>query len=85
MFMNDGTRGHFMSQLARPCTPVFLISFISSLVTFPNPINAFIFSFISWLGPEAVRAINVFYYLTYEGSVDLDAVNDHVMLEVRKI
>ena len=34
------------------------------------------------LGPEAVRATNVFYYLTYEGSVDLDSINDPVMLEV---
>jgi len=33
-------------------------------------------------GPEAVRATNVFYYLTYEGSVDLESINDPVMLEV---
>jgi hypothetical protein len=33
-------------------------------------------------GPEAVRATNVFYYLTYEGSVDLDAIADPVMREV---
>ncbi|XP_054730540.1 neurobeachin isoform X2 [Anastrepha obliqua] len=32
-------------------------------------------------GPEAIRATNVFYYLTYEGSVDLDAINDPVMRE----
>ncbi|XP_073832382.1 A kinase anchor protein rugose isoform X3 [Musca autumnalis] len=32
-------------------------------------------------GPEAVRATNVFYYLTYEGSVDLDAIADPVMRE----
>ncbi|XP_047370718.1 neurobeachin isoform X4 [Vespa velutina] len=32
-------------------------------------------------GPEAVRATNVFYYLTYEGSVDLDAITDSVMRE----
>ncbi|CAG7818805.1 unnamed protein product [Allacma fusca] len=32
-------------------------------------------------GPEAVRATNVFYYLTYEGSVDLESINDPVMLE----
>ncbi|KZC14375.1 Neurobeachin, partial [Dufourea novaeangliae] len=30
-------------------------------------------------GPEAVRATNVFYYLTYEGSVDLDTITDPVM------
>lgn len=35
-------------------------------------------------GPEAVRATNVFYYLTYEGSVDLDAIQDPVMREVRE-
>lgn len=33
-------------------------------------------------GPEAVRATNVFYYLTYEGSVDLDSITDPVMMEV---
>ncbi|XP_075235222.1 A kinase anchor protein rugose [Lycorma delicatula] len=32
-------------------------------------------------GPEAVRASNVFYYLTYEGSVDMDAIIDSVMRE----
>lgn len=33
------------------------------------------------IGPEAVRATNVFYYLTYEGSVDLDTITDPVMRE----
>lgn len=33
-------------------------------------------------GPEAVRATNVFYYLTYEGSVDLENMKDQVMKEV---
>jgi hypothetical protein len=33
-------------------------------------------------GPEAIRATNVFYYLTYEGSVDLESISDPVMLEV---
>ncbi|XP_055933664.1 neurobeachin-like isoform X4 [Argiope bruennichi] len=32
-------------------------------------------------GPEAVRATNVFYYLTYEGSVDLENMKDLVMKE----
>ncbi|XP_055712579.1 neurobeachin isoform X2 [Phlebotomus papatasi] len=32
-------------------------------------------------GPEAVRATNVFYYLTYEGSVELDTIADPVMRE----
>ncbi|XP_043268536.1 neurobeachin isoform X4 [Venturia canescens] len=32
-------------------------------------------------GPEAVRATNVFYYLTYEGSVELDTITDLVMKE----
>ncbi|XP_050512606.1 neurobeachin isoform X2 [Diabrotica virgifera virgifera] len=32
-------------------------------------------------GPEALRATNCFYYLTYEGSVDLDAIQDKVMRE----
>jgi hypothetical protein len=41
-----------------------------------------VFSFPS--GPEAVRATNVFYYLTYEGSVDLESIADPVMKEVSK-
>ncbi|XP_053598524.1 neurobeachin isoform X2 [Microplitis demolitor] len=32
-------------------------------------------------GPEAVRATNVFYYLTYEGSVDLESIGDPVIRE----
>ena len=28
------------------------------------------------LGPEAIRAVNVFYYLTYEGNVNLDSITD---------
>ena len=36
-------------------------------------------------GPEAVRATNVFYYLTYEGNVNLNAITDPVMREVRNV
>ncbi|XP_035827819.1 neurobeachin [Aplysia californica] len=32
-------------------------------------------------GPEAVRATNVFYYLTYEGTVNLDTMTNPVMKE----
>ncbi|XP_037030161.1 neurobeachin isoform X5 [Bradysia coprophila] len=32
-------------------------------------------------GPEAVRATNVFYYLTYEGSCELESITDPVMKE----
>ncbi|XP_050056823.1 neurobeachin isoform X6 [Aphis gossypii] len=32
-------------------------------------------------GPEAIRASNVFYYLTYEGSVDMDTITDPIMRE----
>ncbi|XP_023310795.1 neurobeachin [Anoplophora glabripennis] len=32
-------------------------------------------------GPEAIRATNCFYYLTYEGSVDLDSIQDKLMRE----
>ncbi|XP_058063473.1 neurobeachin [Anopheles bellator] len=32
-------------------------------------------------GPEAMRATNVFYYLTYEGSVDLETIGDPVTRE----
>ena len=28
------------------------------------------------LGPEAMRAVNVFYYLTYEGAVNLDSITN---------
>ncbi|KAM7399046.1 hypothetical protein PAMP_018340 [Pampus punctatissimus] len=33
-------------------------------------------------GPEAVRALNVFHYLTYEGSVNLDSITDPLLREV---
>lgn len=33
-------------------------------------------------GPEAVRALNVFYYLTYEGTVNLNSITDPVLREV---
>ncbi|RXN01898.1 Lipopolysaccharide-responsive and beige-like anchor protein [Acipenser ruthenus] len=32
-------------------------------------------------GPEAVRALNVFYYLTYEGTVNLSSIGDPVLRE----
>ncbi|XP_056265946.1 LOW QUALITY PROTEIN: lipopolysaccharide-responsive and beige-like anchor protein [Pseudoliparis swirei] len=32
-------------------------------------------------GPEATRALNVFYYLTYEGAVNLSSINDPVLRE----
>ncbi|XP_032665465.1 neurobeachin isoform X5 [Odontomachus brunneus] len=32
-------------------------------------------------GPEAIRATNVFYYLTYEGSVELDTITDPMIRE----
>ncbi|XP_037327115.2 lipopolysaccharide-responsive and beige-like anchor protein isoform X3 [Pungitius pungitius] len=32
-------------------------------------------------GPEATRALNVFYYLTYEGAVDLSSINDPMLRE----
>jgi len=34
-------------------------------------------------GPEAVRATNVFYYLTYEGNLNLNAITNPLMREVR--
>ncbi|XP_072899989.1 neurobeachin a isoform X4 [Hemitrygon akajei] len=33
-------------------------------------------------GPEAVRALNVFHYLTYEGSVNLDSITDSSLREI---
>ncbi|XP_040187824.1 lipopolysaccharide-responsive and beige-like anchor protein isoform X2 [Rana temporaria] len=32
-------------------------------------------------GPEAVRALNVFYYLTYEGAVNLSSITDPILRE----
>ncbi|XP_029950576.1 lipopolysaccharide-responsive and beige-like anchor protein isoform X2 [Salarias fasciatus] len=32
-------------------------------------------------GPEAARALNVFYYLTYEGAVNLNSINDPMLRE----
>lgn len=39
------------------------------------------FQLLFFTGPEAVRATNVFYYLTYEGSVELDAIADPLIRE----
>lgn len=39
------------------------------------------YSYFFFLGPEAIRASNVFYYLTYEGSVDMDTITDPIMRE----
>lgn len=36
-------------------------------------------------GPEAVRALNVFHYLTYEGAISLDSITDPLLREVRLI
>lgn len=33
-------------------------------------------------GPEAARSLNVFYYLTYEGAVNLSSITDPVLREV---
>lgn len=33
---------------------------------------------MSFSGPEAIRATNVFYYLTYEGFVNLDSITNPV-------
>lgn len=32
--------------------------------------------FVAFRGPAAVKAFNVFYYCSYEGAVDLDAIKD---------
>ncbi|KAM6961393.1 neurobeachin-like isoform 7-T7 [Aplochiton taeniatus] len=36
-------------------------------------------------GPEAVRALNVFHYLTYEGSVNLDSISDPTQREAMEV
>ncbi|XP_072433319.1 neurobeachin a isoform X6 [Chiloscyllium punctatum] len=36
-------------------------------------------------GPEAVRALNVFHYLTYEGSVNLDSITDSGLREAMEV
>lgn len=43
------------------------------------------FNVLLFSGPEAIRATNVFYYLTYEGSIDIDAISDPVMREVSMV
>lgn len=40
---------------------------------------------ILFSGPEAVKATNVFFHLTYEGNVDLDSIADPVMREVNSV
>ena len=44
------------------------------------PINA---CCLGTLGTEAVMAKNVFYYLTYAGSIDLDTIKDPMLRKVR--
>lgn len=34
-------------------------------------------------GPEAVRALNVFHFMSYEGSVNLDTITDLQLREAR--
>ncbi|XP_055492812.1 neurobeachin a isoform X3 [Leucoraja erinacea] len=36
-------------------------------------------------GPEALRALNVFHYLTYEGSVNLDSITDSGLREAMEV
>ncbi|KAJ8271849.1 hypothetical protein COCON_G00107080 [Conger conger] len=36
-------------------------------------------------GPEASKALNVFYHLTYEGAVDLDAIDDPALREAAEL
>lgn len=36
-------------------------------------------------GPEAVRALNMFHYVSYEGSVNLDTITDPQLREVSHI
>jgi len=38
-------------------------------------VSLFILNF-DIIGPEAIRAIHVFYYLTYEGSINLDSISN---------
>ena len=40
------------------------------------------FLVLVFVGKEAEHSANVFYHLTYEGSVNLDAVDDRVTKEV---
>ena len=40
-------------------------------------INIFsIIFYFNFIGPEEVRTVNVFYYLTYEGAVNLDSITN---------
>lgn len=36
-------------------------------------------------GPAAIKANNVFYYLTYENAIDIEAIDDHLQKEAAKV
>lgn len=77
----------FISTVNEGCCSVIIAdNFVFFLYTWVdnwfNQIGLVIQQNLCVVGPEAVRASNVFYYLTYEGSVDLDSITDPVMREV---
>ena len=53
-----------------------------SSTNFTQSILEYFDSFYSLVGKDAEHSANVFYHLTYEGSVDLDAVSDGITKEV---
>lgn len=77
--------------------PPSLLIFFSVFCSPCSPLQALESEFVScqlhqWIdlifgykqqGPEAARALNVFYYLTYEGAVNLSSINDPMLREVR--
>lgn len=56
--------------IAHNCTKVIVLSFS---VSFFEPIGRY-----KQRGPEAAAAKNVFFYMTYEGAVDIDKITDTV-------
>lgn len=58
--------------IAHNCTMVFVLSFSVWLF---EPIGRY-----KQRGPEAAAAKNIFFYMTYEGAVDIDKITDPVRM-----
>ena len=77
------------------CRPTYITGLTSSLATSREVIGVHLkVSFQSWLlllcfphsvpGEEAIKAKNVFYYLTYTGAVDLESIHEPRLRKVSR-